>query len=262
MDFYELKNKYFSLVRKKMINDYKMGNIDFMESEELLDHIIERIGVYQDHGKSDDESIASAFSDFHRKLLALRPLTLGYTVGASYDGQSTIPEAEYVSVFRGLVGTEFADESMATKFAERDGVKLIFGFPPIPDGLYVDTEKNRKIIEEYLNSVASPGIGVEKMAAKAKDDILLEEVDALETILSCMKIEDITIKVVKGRLIADDADGNHLEENEIYDFILNECLAITPNGDLARGLCIKQEFLDSVLHYAAQREVKVNRLTI
>ena len=42
MDFYELKNKYFSLVRKKMINDYKMGNIDFMESEELLDHIIER----------------------------------------------------------------------------------------------------------------------------------------------------------------------------------------------------------------------------
>ena len=76
MDFYELKNKYFSLVRKKMINDYKMGNIDFMESEELLDHIIERIGVYQDHGKSDDESIASAFSDFHRKLLALRPLTL------------------------------------------------------------------------------------------------------------------------------------------------------------------------------------------
>ena len=149
MDFYELKNKYFSLVRKKMINDYKMGNIDFMESEELLDHIIERIGMYQDHGKSDDESIASAFRDFHGKLLALRPLTLGYTVGASYDGQSTIPGAEYVSVFRGLVGTEFADESMATKFAERDGVKLIFGFPPIPDGLYVDTEKNRKIIEEY-----------------------------------------------------------------------------------------------------------------
>mgnify|MGYP000735000527 CR=1 FL=1 len=65
MDFYELKNKYFSLVRKKMINDYKMGNIDFMESEELLDHIIERIGMYQDHGKSDDESIASAFRDFH-----------------------------------------------------------------------------------------------------------------------------------------------------------------------------------------------------
>ena len=168
MDFYELKNKYFSLVRKKMINDYKMGNIDFMESEELLDHIIERIGVYQDHGKSDDESIASAFRDFHGKLLALRPLTLGYTVGASYDGQSTIPGAEYVSVFRGLVGTEFADESMATKFAERDGVKLIFGFPPIPDGLYVDTEKNRKIIEEYLNSVASPGIGAEKWLQRPK----------------------------------------------------------------------------------------------
>lgn len=81
MDFYELKNKYFSLVRKKMINDYKMGNIDFMESEELLDHIIERIGMYQDHGKSDDESIASAFRDFHGKLLALRPLTLSTSNG-------------------------------------------------------------------------------------------------------------------------------------------------------------------------------------
>lgn len=45
MDFYELKNKYFSLVRKKMINDYKMGNIDFKESEELLDHIIERLSL-------------------------------------------------------------------------------------------------------------------------------------------------------------------------------------------------------------------------
>lgn len=86
MDFYELKNKYFSLVRKKMINDYKMGNIDFMESEELLDHIIERIGVYQDHGKSDDESIASAFRDFHGRLLALRPLTLRTALTPPYPG--------------------------------------------------------------------------------------------------------------------------------------------------------------------------------
>ena len=42
MDFYELRNKYFSQVQRKMINDYKMGNIDFMESEELIDTIIER----------------------------------------------------------------------------------------------------------------------------------------------------------------------------------------------------------------------------
>ena len=52
MDFYELRNKYFSQVQRKMINDYKMGNIDFMESEELIDTIIERIGVYQDTDKS------------------------------------------------------------------------------------------------------------------------------------------------------------------------------------------------------------------
>ncbi|MEI3119960.1 MAG: hypothetical protein V8S86_02990, partial [Eubacteriales bacterium] len=40
-------------------------------------------------------------------------------------------------------------------------------------------------------------------------------------------------------------------------FILNECLAITPNGDLARGLCIKQEFrFGSALCCAARSEGK------
>ena len=57
MDFYELRNKYFSQVQRKMINDYKMGNIDFMESEELIDTIIEGIGVYQDTDKSENDSI-------------------------------------------------------------------------------------------------------------------------------------------------------------------------------------------------------------
>lgn len=152
MDFYELRNKYFSQVQRKMINDYKMGNIDFMESEELIDTIIERIGVYQDTDKSENDSIVSAFKDYHKRLLALRPLTMGYMIIASDDGQTTIPGAEYVSVFRGLVGTEFADESMATVFAEQDGVKLIFGLPLVPDGLYLDTEKNRKILEKYLNT--------------------------------------------------------------------------------------------------------------
>lgn len=152
MDFYELRNKYFSQVQRKMINDYKMGNIDFMESEELIDTIIERIGVYQDNDKSENDSMVSAFKDYHKRLLELRPLTMGYMIVASDDGRTTIPGAEYVSVFRGLVGTEFADESMATVFAEQDGVKLIFGLPLVPDGLYLDTEKNRKILEKYLNT--------------------------------------------------------------------------------------------------------------
>ena len=152
MDFYELRNKYFSQVQRKMINDYKMGNIDFMKSEELIDTIIERIGVYQDNDKSENDSIVSAFKDYNKRLLALRPLTMGYMIVASDDGRTTIPGAEYVSVFRGLVGTEFADESMATVFAEQDGVKLIFGLPLVPDGLYLDTEKNRKILEKYLNT--------------------------------------------------------------------------------------------------------------
>lgn len=77
MDFYELRNKYFSQVQRKMINDYKMGNIDFMKSEELIDTIIERIGVYQDNDKSENDSIVSAFKDYHKRLLALRPTYYG-----------------------------------------------------------------------------------------------------------------------------------------------------------------------------------------
>ena len=41
---------------------------------------------------------------------------------------------------------------MATVVAEQDGVKLIYGLPLVPDGLYLDTEKIRKILEKYLNT--------------------------------------------------------------------------------------------------------------
>ena len=150
MEYFELRNKLFFPVRRKLINDYQMGTLDFERCEQLVSDLILKIGQYMDTGVPQDESMAIVFAEFQDTIQELRPLTKGYEITCDTNEQFHIPHALYVCVFRDLVGTEFADESYATKFAERDGVKLIFGMPQVPDGLYLDTEQNREIIQKYL----------------------------------------------------------------------------------------------------------------
>ena len=176
----------------------------------------------------------------------------------------------YVCVFRDLVGTEFADESYATKFAERDGVKLIFGMPQVPDGLYLDTEQNREIIQKYL-AHKTPTTGrsdsIDEAAGrrctiKSKEELLVEEANALDSLFMGMKIEDISIELRDNQLVAFDSDGNKWVENEIFDFALNECLTFGADGHLIDGYCVNEELLDQILHYAAQRDVKIERIPL
>lgn len=150
MEYFELRNKLFFPVRRKLINDYQMGTLDFERCEQLVNDLILKIGQYMDTGVPQDESMAIVFAEFQDTIQELRPLTKGYEITCDTNEQFHIPHALYVCVFRDLVGTEFADESYATKLAERDGVKLIFGMPQVPDGLYLDTEQNREIIQKYL----------------------------------------------------------------------------------------------------------------
>lgn len=122
---------------------------------------------------------------------------------------------------------------------------------------------------EYLNKIKNV---LEKENIKYNEDELKKVIDcALKKYKDKNVLDDSAIDFVSE--VASEVATLRLDDKSVYaailyliadfnDFILNECLAITPNGDLARGLCIKQEFLDSVLHYAAQRGVKVNRLTI
>ena len=170
--------------------------------------------------------------------------------------QFHIPHALYVCVFRDLVGTEFADESYATKLAERDGVKLIFGMPQVPDGLYLDTEQNREIIQKYL-AHKTPTTGrsdsIDEAAGrrctiKSKEELLIEEANALDSLFMSMKIEDISIEIRDNQLVAFDSDGNKWVENA--------------DGHLIDGYCINEELLDQILHYAAQRDVKIERIPL
>ena len=43
------------------------------------------------------------------------------------------------------------DDEQASKEAEKAGIPLIYDMENVPDGVYVDTEENRKIIKEMLN---------------------------------------------------------------------------------------------------------------
>ena len=270
MEYFELRNKLFFPVRRKLINDYQMGTLDFERCEQLVDDLILKIGQYMDTGVPQDESMAIVFAEFQDTIQELRPLTKGYEITCDTNEQFHIPHALYVCVFRDLVGTEFADESYATKFAERDGVKLIFGMPQVPDGLYLDTEQNREIIQKYL-AHKTPTTGRSdsideavggRCTIKSKEELLIEEANALDSLFMGMKIEDISIEIRDNQLVAFDSDGNKWVENEIFDFALNECLTFGADGHLIDGYCVNEELLDQILHYAAQRDVKIERIPL
>ena len=257
-------------VNRKLINDYQMGTLDFERCEQLVNDLILKIGQYMDTGVPQDESMAIVFAEFQDTIQELRPLTKGYEITCDTNEQFHIPHALYVCVFRDLVGTEFADESYATKLAERDGVKLIFGMPQVPDGLYLDTEQNREIIQKYL-AHKTPTTGrsdsIDEAAGrrctiKSKEELLIEEANALDSLFMSMKIEDISIEIRDNQLVAFDSDGNKWVENEIFDFALNECLTFGADGHLIDGYCINEELLDQILHYAAQRDVKIERIPL
>ena len=151
-----------------------------------------------------------------------------------------------------------------------DGVKLIFGMPQVPDGLYLDTEQNREIIQKYL-AHKTPTTGrsdsIDEAAGrrctiKSKEELLIEEANALDSLFMSMKIEDISIEIRDNQLVAFDSDGNKWVENEIFDFALNECLTFGADGHLIDGYCINEELLDQILHYAAQRDVKIERIPL
>lgn len=50
MEYFELRNKLFFPVRRKLINDYQMGTLDFERCEQLVNDLILKIGQYMDTG--------------------------------------------------------------------------------------------------------------------------------------------------------------------------------------------------------------------
>ena len=123
----------------------------------------------------------------------------------------------------------------------------------MPDGLYLDTEQNREIIQKYL-AHKTPTTGrsdsIDEAAGrrctiKSKEELLIEEANALDSLFMSMKIEDISIEIRDNQLVAFDSDGNKWVENEIFDFALNECLTFGADGHLIDGYCINEEMSKS-----------------
>lgn len=122
MDYFEFRNQIYNSVTEKLTTEYGIGNLNFEIGDLLVEDLIGTIWENTQSGMSLNESTNKAFSEMRDRITALRPLTHGYIIGFSADDNGCIPYAEYVSVFRGLVGTECADECCATEFAEEDGV--------------------------------------------------------------------------------------------------------------------------------------------
>ena len=136
--------------------------------------------------------------------------------------------------------------------------RQIFGMPQVPDGLYLDTEQNREIIQKYL-AHKTPTTGrsdsIDEAAGrrctiKSKEELLIEEANALDSLFMSMKIEDISIEIRDNQLVAFDSDGNKWVENEIFDFALNECLTFGADGHLIDEMCIRDRS-GSVLRHPA-----------
>lgn len=114
--------------------------------------IILDIAFFLSSGKSEQESIEAALREHKDEIPYIRMASHGYVIAHSTDAQSgNIPNADFVSLYRGLVGTEFADENLAVQLAKADGVKFIEGMNGVPDNYYIDTPQNRDIILRYTS---------------------------------------------------------------------------------------------------------------
>ena len=87
MEYFELRNKLFFPVRRKLINDYQMGTLDFERCEQLVNDLILKIGQYMDTGVPQDESMAIVFAEFQDTIQELRPLTKGYEITCDTNEQ-------------------------------------------------------------------------------------------------------------------------------------------------------------------------------
>lgn len=74
----------------------------------------------------------------------------GYVITFSENSDYYIPEALYIKRDKLCNAFMYENDAAAAQGAIMDGVKLIHGMEDVPDGVYIDTEENRKIIKRML----------------------------------------------------------------------------------------------------------------
>lgn len=82
---------------------------------------------------------------YYDYVTALRP---GYIITASSDNTAYIPDAEHIEQDKEIFLYE--SDPAAVAAAIKDGVALIYDMAGVPDGIYLDTQANRQIIQSAL----------------------------------------------------------------------------------------------------------------
>lgn len=84
-----------------------------------------------------------------------------------------------------------------------------------------------------------------------------EKADALNLVFSFMKMDDVFVAEIYPHLVVKDDEGNCWTDGEVYDFVLNECLAFEEDGTLQFGFgSISQGLADTLKAHAASYGVK------
>lgn len=79
-----------------------------------------------------------------------RQLGKGYVIAVCTDSDFYIPNAEHIERNDDLIPWAVPDDIAAAQAAVQDGVCLIRGMDSVQDDVYLDTDKNRAIIEKAL----------------------------------------------------------------------------------------------------------------
>lgn len=108
--------------------------------------------------------------------------------------------------------------------------------------------KNDNYFEAYWDSV---NYTLKECADELLQKFADEKADTLDLFFSKAKMDDMYIEETYPQLIVRDDDDNCWTDGEIYDFVLNECLAWKPDGRLQDGLgAIPQELADTLKNHA------------
>lgn len=72
----------------------------------------------------------------------------GYLISVADNSSFYIPDALHIERDDSLMLVK--DDDAASRLAEQNGIKLIYGMEGVPDRVYLDTEENRDVIIKML----------------------------------------------------------------------------------------------------------------
>lgn len=96
------------------------------------------------------------------------------------------------------------------------------------------------------------------MSHKAYEIQLADHCSILQQFFHQFKADDIDVYVKDSHIIAVDGYGNQWKDAEVYDFVLNECLAWDTNGNLKDGFAsVSNDLAAALKRHAASYEVRI-----